>query len=568
MTKNFFHSFYFFGLLCILPACFSSEETPPETPVVQETPPEDVPDDVPDEVASAAPLAVDQNLVDLDPSSEIFLSLQYTDLNSDLATACAITDLTYLTETTPCSCSEGVCMVGVTHNVTYTGGGWGEFNFTVTANSEVSNLGNVYMTTKCTSPDLATGASLLKDSSSCPNYSGWTGTISPSDILVMQDGNVPEGGFVLAFDSSGCFKGRATSKETPWYGLGLKVQAYANSITTNNEVKLVMTTLVNATTNKGVYEWDLPYTSQTKTLDSRTSGLSNAATIPDDDNNASGDAHLSALGGVPLLFWTAVSQLKRLDASNKVRLVADNANGYIQAYINGVEKTECRIDLDPASGVCTNCVGNSTNAGQRYVTDIFIPVDSFFQNEVNYAWYETRTVNGLPRDVHGVSKMSLCRDTTAGFSALSHTDLFSSDPSSSTLLSGAVIKVRTIPNNLAASNDMYSNFATLGSDFMVTKHNYESDGSYKRVCNGFQDSTLAVYQDHHDTGGAPVYGDLYTIEKDATHIHLRKYGTTGTDAGKLKATLFSDLRSSLTAFKQGTSLSNQWIVVVPTIATP
>jgi hypothetical protein len=187
---------------------------------------------------------------------------------------------------------------------------------------------------------------------------------------------------------------------------------------------------------------------------------------------------------------------------------------------------------------------------------------------VNYAWYETRTVNGLPRDVHGVSKMSLCRDTPAGFSALSHTDLFSSDPSSSTLLSGAVIKVRTIPNNLAASNDMYSNFATLGSDFMVTKHNYESDGSYKRVCNGFQDSALAVYQDHHDTGGAPVYGDLYTIEKDATHIHLRKYGTTGTDAGKLKATLFSDLRSSLTAFKQNTSLSNQWIVVVPSIATP
>lgn len=529
---------------------------------------------VPVVAGDVAPVAVDQDLADVDPGSEITVQLSYTDTNSDQASTCTISGATWLTESTPCSCTAGVCTVGVTHDTTYSGDLWGEFFFTVTANSQTSNSAHVYLTTKCPSPTLATGATLTKNSATCPSYSGWSGTIAPADILVLQEGNVSEGGYILAFDSDGCYKGRATSKETPWYAVGLKIQAYANSIPANNEVKVIMHTMLNGSVSPiytGAYEWSLPFSSQTKTLDSRTSGLSNAAKVPDDNNDGTGDAHLTTVGGSPSLMRYSISQLKSVGGSDKMRYVADNVSGTIKGYINGVEKTECQISLAANTKSCTNCVGHSTNTTPRYVTDIFIPNDSWAGSNVNYAWYETRTVGGLPRDVAGVSKMGLCRPTTTGLSSLSHSDVITSAPSSSTLVSSAVIQTRTIPNNVAASNDIYANMATIGSDYVMAKFDYNSsDSSYKRVCSGFQGDALGAYQNHFDVGSTPYYGDLFTIEKDALGIHIRKYGVDGSNAGKLKATLFTDSLnpSSATAFKQSTTLAGQWIVVVPNIPAP
>lgn len=516
------------------------------------------------------PVAVAVNLTNQDPSAEITITLPYTDADSDLALSCTISNTTFVTETTPCACTNGVCTVGITHQTRWVGDLYGQFNFTVTANAATSNEATAYFTTACPAPALATGASLIADDSACPDYSSWTGTIGAGDILALQEGGTGEGGFLLAWDSNGCYKGRATSKGTPWYAVGLKVGSYGNSITTNNQVQIVMHTRVQPGGSPGVYEWTGPFSSGGSTsvnLAAYGAG-GNAAKVPDDNADATADSHLASMGADSVLMRHTATHA-RYTTDGKKRVVVDNANGNIKTYINGVEKTECAIDLAAATGGCTNCVGHSTLTSDRIVTDVFLPQS--FWTEVNYLWYETRIVDGLPRDVWGVSKFNLCSSSSTGFSSLNHSDLVSSDPSSATLRTNAVIKTRTIPNNTSFSDDLYASFGTLGQDYSVTKLDWNStDQTYTQVCSGFQSKTLAVYQDHYDNGSTPFYGDLFTIEKDTDGIHIRKYGTTGADAGKLKKTLFTDSATpaSAAAFKASTTFAGQWIVVVPGIPAP
>lgn len=57
------------------------------------------------------------------------ITLDYTDANSNLATSCNISNLLNLTITTPCSCTAGVCTVGVTGTPAYMGSA--SFDYTV-----------------------------------------------------------------------------------------------------------------------------------------------------------------------------------------------------------------------------------------------------------------------------------------------------------------------------------------------------------------------------------------------------------------------------------------------------
>lgn len=70
--------------------------------------------------------------------TETFIKLDYTDIDTDLATSCAVSNLSHLTVTTLCACDgNGICKVGVTGDVGYTG--MVGFDFTVTTNSLTSN---------------------------------------------------------------------------------------------------------------------------------------------------------------------------------------------------------------------------------------------------------------------------------------------------------------------------------------------------------------------------------------------------------------------------------------------
>jgi hypothetical protein len=73
-----------------------------------------------------------------DQDTQSIITLAYTDVDSDKATVCAITSSTNVTVTQACACSvAGVCTVGVTGTSNYSGAA--SFNYTVTANSAVSN---------------------------------------------------------------------------------------------------------------------------------------------------------------------------------------------------------------------------------------------------------------------------------------------------------------------------------------------------------------------------------------------------------------------------------------------
>lgn len=71
--------------------------------------------------------------------TETFITLNYTDIDTDLATSCSVSNLSNLTVTTICACNgDGICKVGVTGSIGYTGAV--SFNYTVTTNSLTSNI--------------------------------------------------------------------------------------------------------------------------------------------------------------------------------------------------------------------------------------------------------------------------------------------------------------------------------------------------------------------------------------------------------------------------------------------
>ena len=76
--------------------------------------------------------------------TESVITLSYTDADGDQADSCAITNLSNITETTPCACSAGVCTVGVTGTSGYFGAA--SFDYTVTANAKISNTVSVNYT--------------------------------------------------------------------------------------------------------------------------------------------------------------------------------------------------------------------------------------------------------------------------------------------------------------------------------------------------------------------------------------------------------------------------------------
>lgn len=65
------------------------------------------------------------------------ITLSYSDIDSDLASACAVTSVSNVTVTQACACNgSGVCTVGVTGTLNYNGAA--NFTYTVTANTQTS----------------------------------------------------------------------------------------------------------------------------------------------------------------------------------------------------------------------------------------------------------------------------------------------------------------------------------------------------------------------------------------------------------------------------------------------
>ncbi|OFZ35827.1 MAG: hypothetical protein A2504_16540 [Bdellovibrionales bacterium RIFOXYD12_FULL_39_22] len=80
-----------------------------------------------------------------DANSPQTITLSYTDTESHLATACAVSNLTNITESTACFCNgSGVCTVGITGTLDYAGSA--SFNYTVTANGLISNSSSATLT--------------------------------------------------------------------------------------------------------------------------------------------------------------------------------------------------------------------------------------------------------------------------------------------------------------------------------------------------------------------------------------------------------------------------------------
>jgi hypothetical protein len=76
--------------------------------------------------------------------SEGIVTLQYTDVESDQATSCSVTPSANITISTGCSCSSGICTVGVTGNLNYFG--TTNFTFSVVANGLTSNTATATLT--------------------------------------------------------------------------------------------------------------------------------------------------------------------------------------------------------------------------------------------------------------------------------------------------------------------------------------------------------------------------------------------------------------------------------------
>ena len=84
-----------------------------------------------------APVASNITPASIPKNQQGIITLSYTDVETDQATTCAVSGLSNVTETQACACAAGVCTVGVTGTLNYTGAA--TFNYTVTANGAPSN---------------------------------------------------------------------------------------------------------------------------------------------------------------------------------------------------------------------------------------------------------------------------------------------------------------------------------------------------------------------------------------------------------------------------------------------
>lgn len=84
-----------------------------------------------------APIANNITPAAFNEDTQSVITLSYTDVDGDSATACSVSGATNVTVTQACACAAGVCTVGVTGTSNYSGSA--SFNYTVTANSQTSN---------------------------------------------------------------------------------------------------------------------------------------------------------------------------------------------------------------------------------------------------------------------------------------------------------------------------------------------------------------------------------------------------------------------------------------------
>lgn len=91
-----------------------------------------------------APVTLNITPASFDQDTQEIITLSYTDADGDQATTCSISSLSNITETQACACAAGTCTVGVTGTAAYSGAA--SFDFTVTANSVVSNISTATLT--------------------------------------------------------------------------------------------------------------------------------------------------------------------------------------------------------------------------------------------------------------------------------------------------------------------------------------------------------------------------------------------------------------------------------------
>lgn len=86
--------------------------------------------------ANDAPVANAITPAAFNQDAQSVITLSYTDVETDLATACTLSSLTNVTVTQACACAAGVCTVGVTGTASYVGSA--SFAYTVTAAGQTS----------------------------------------------------------------------------------------------------------------------------------------------------------------------------------------------------------------------------------------------------------------------------------------------------------------------------------------------------------------------------------------------------------------------------------------------
>lgn len=91
-----------------------------------------------------APVATNITPAAFNEDVQSLITLAYSDVENDLATTCTVNTLSNVTITQACSCTAGVCKVGVTGTLNYNGAA--SFMYSVTANTLTSNFATASLT--------------------------------------------------------------------------------------------------------------------------------------------------------------------------------------------------------------------------------------------------------------------------------------------------------------------------------------------------------------------------------------------------------------------------------------
>ena len=257
-------------------------------------------------VTDTAPVAAAFSPAAFNQDTATTITLPYSDAENSLATSCTISALSHVAVTSACSCSAGVCTVGITSTIYYAGSG--SFNFTVTENGLTSNAATATLSITSTAFKSVWRTTAANETITLPLVNGFT----YNAVVDWGDGTATS--TILAYNSANRIHTYATAGDYT-VTLNGNIEAFSfNNAGVGNPLQLI------SIPNLGKVGW--------KSLGNAFRGCTNLTTVSGGD--------VSQVTDMSGMFFGATNVVPDTSTWNTANVTNMNAMFYAAAHANPI----------------------------------------------------------------------------------------------------------------------------------------------------------------------------------------------------------------------------------------